>query len=284
MVSHDKLTQTVLLDDLAYATVAQADLTIDGESAIVTASGSGIGREIAAQLAESGVDVCLNDIDSEALDQTAADFASLEGDVVIVEGDASNPKCSENLVEETKQAFDTIDIIVNNVGVAGPTKPCEEIDYEEFMGTIKTNLGSLFNLSREAIPHVKRGNYGRIVNISSISGKRPLRDRTPYTTSKMGVVGFTRTLAAELASEGVNVNAICPGSVEGPRLNAVIEGQAKSQGRPVEVVREEFQNSSPMEEFVQDTDIADAVLFFCSERAERITGQDLNVSAGNVMY
>jgi 2-hydroxycyclohexanecarboxyl-CoA dehydrogenase len=100
----------------------------------------------------------------------------------------------------------------------------------------------------------------------------------------MGVIGFTRTLAFELADHDVNVNAICPGSVEGPRLDAVIEGQADSQGRPVAEVEAEFRSASPMDEFVTADDIADAVLVLCSERTSHVTGQDLNVSAGIVMY
>jgi NAD(P)-dependent dehydrogenase (short-subunit alcohol dehydrogenase family) len=100
----------------------------------------------------------------------------------------------------------------------------------------------------------------------------------------MGVIGFTRTLATELAPDGITANAICPGSVAGPRLDRVIEGQAESQGRPVEEAKREFQEISPMNEFTQPDDVADAVLFLCSTRAARITGEDLNVSAGVVMY
>jgi NAD(P)-dependent dehydrogenase (short-subunit alcohol dehydrogenase family) len=123
-----------------------------------------------------------------------------------------------------------------------------------------------------------------VVNLSSMSGKRPLPGRTPYTTAKMGVIGFTRTLATELAEEGITANAVCPGSVAGPRLDRVIEGQAKSQDRPVEEVREEFRAVSPMNEFTQPEDVADAVLYLCSDRAAHVTGEDLNVSAGVVMY
>jgi NAD(P)-dependent dehydrogenase (short-subunit alcohol dehydrogenase family) len=100
----------------------------------------------------------------------------------------------------------------------------------------------------------------------------------------MGVIGFTRTLAVELADDDVTVNAICPGSVAGPRLDAVIEGQAESQERSFESVEREFREVSPMNEFVEAGDVADAVLFLCSERARRMTGQDLNVTAGIVMY
>ena len=117
-----------------------------------------------------------------------------------------------------------------------------------------------------------------------MSGKRPLRNRTPYTTSKMGVIGFTRTLAVELADDDVTVNALCPGSVDGDRLEAVIQGQAESQDRPYKDVEREFKEVSPMKQFVDAADVADTLLFLYSQRAKRMTGQNLNVTAGIVSY
>ena len=261
----------------------RADLTIAGDSAAITAAGSGIGRRIAAHLVGAGVDVAVNDVDADALAEAENALADEPGTVITVEGDASDPADMERFVERAVKTFGTLDVLVNNVGIAGPTKPCEEITNEEFMRTLSVNVGGAFNASRAAIPHLREG-AGRIVNIASMSGKRPLRDRTPYTASKMAIVGFTRTLAVELAADDVTVNAVCPGSVEGPRLRRVIEGQAESRDRSYEDVEREFREVSPMDEFVQAGDVADAVLFLCSERAERMTGQDVNVTAGITMY
>lgn len=261
----------------------ESDLSLVGESAVVTGAGRGIGRQIAATLAEAGVSVAISDIDSDALIEAERALADRDGEIVTYQADASDPAETEAFVSAAAEAFDGIDLCINNVGIAGPTKPCEDITHDEFMSTLSVNLGGLFNTTSTAIPYLKRGG-GRVVNIASMSGKRPLEDRTPYTTSKMGVIGFTRTLAVELADHDVNVNAICPGSVEGPRLDAVIEGQASSQNRSVEDVEAEFRSASPMDEFVTAQDVADAVLVLCSERTQRITGQELNVSAGIVMY
>lgn len=261
----------------------RTDLTISGEHAAITAAGSGIGRQIADHLSSAGVDVAINDVDEEALDEAETALADNDGEIVTVAGDASDPEDMERFVDHAVDAFGGLDVLVNNVGIAGPTKPCEDITHEEFMGTLSVNLGGAFNTTTVAIPHL-REDGGRIVNISSMSGKRPLRDRTPYTTTKMGLIGFTRTLAVELAEDDVTVNAICPGSVDGPRLRRVIEGQAESQGRSNEDVEQEFREVSPMNEFVQAEDVADAVLYCCSDRADHVTGQDLNVTAGIVMY
>lgn len=264
----------------------EPELTVPGDSAAVTAAGSGIGRQIAAHLVDAGVDVAVNDVDPDALDDTADALADRPGEVRTIAGDASDPADMRAFIDRAVEAFGGLDILVNNVGVAGPTKPCEEIAPAEFMNTLAVNVGGAFNTARVAIPHLRAGDGddGRIVNISSMSGKRPLQDRTPYTSSKMAIIGFTRTLAVELAADDITVNAVCPGSVEGPRLRRVIEGQAESQDRSLEDVEQEFRTVSPMETFVQASDVADTVLFLCSERAARMTGQDLNVTAGIVMH
>lgn len=258
-----------------------ASFSIPGEAAAVTAAGSGIGRQIAVHLLEAGVDVAVNDVDDEALAEAESVFEGLPGESITVQGDASDPEAMTAFVEEAVEAFGGLDILVNNVGIAGPTKPCVELTNEEFMGTLSVNLGGVFNATTAAIPYLRAGGSpGRVVSIASMSGKRPLQDRTPYTTSKMGVIGFTRTLAVELAEDDVTANAVCPGSVEGPRLEAVIEAQADAQDRSYEEVAAEFREVSPMNEFVTAGDVADVVLFLCSDRAEHITGQDLNVTAG----
>lgn len=262
----------------------ESTVRIDGEHAIITASGSGIGLQIATRLTSAGINVVLNDIDADALSDAANQLASNDGAVTTVEGDVSDPDVAQELVDTAVSAFGGLDIVVNNVGIAGPTKMCEEITKDEFMNTLDVNVGSVFNLSKAALPQLKEQDYGRIINISSISGKRPLEGRTPYTTAKMGIIGFTRTLATEVADNGINVNAICPGSVKGPRLDSVIENQARNQDRPVEDVEREFREVSPMNEFVHAEDIAETVLYLCSRQADKITGQDVNVSAGVVMY
>jgi NAD(P)-dependent dehydrogenase (short-subunit alcohol dehydrogenase family) len=260
------------------------EFTIPGSTAAITGAGAGIGRQIADHLTSAGVDVVINDLDERCLAEVDDHLAANDGSVLTVHGDASDPEVATELIETTVDRFDGLDILVNNVGIAGPTKPTEEIEHREFMETLEVNLGAMFATTRAAIPHLRRAAAGRVINLSSMSGKRPLRDRTPYTTSKMGVLGFTRTLAVELADADVTVNAVCPGSVDGPRLDAVIEGQARSQGRSWESVEREFREVSPMNEFVTATDVADTVLYLCSDRARRVTGQDLNVTAGIVMY
>lgn len=261
-----------------------ADLQIEGDHAIVTAAGRGIGREIATELATAGVDVALNDIDAAAADDAAAALGSAAGRVVAVPGDVSDPGDATDLVETAVDEFGGLDILFNNVGIAGPRKPCEEITGEAFMDLLSVNLGGVFNPTRAAIPHLKDSDAGRVVNISSKSAKLPRTNRTPYSAAKMGIIGFTRALALELAEHGVTANTVCPGTVAGDRLDRVMETRAENLGIPVEDVEAEFRESSPLGVLTEANDIADMVLFLCSTRADHVIGQDLNVSAGRIMF
>lgn len=264
----------------------RADLRIDGERAVVTAGATGIGREIAGELFRAGLDVAINDIDADALaeaEEALSDDGS-EGEIITVEGDMGDPDDAARVVDRAVEAFGGLDVLVNNVGITGPSKPCEEITHEEFMETLRVDLGGQFAATKRAIPYLRESEAGRIVNLASVSGKVPLENRTPYATAKMGLIGFTRTLAVELADDGITVNAVCPGSVAGDRLDRVIEGQAESRGISREEAAAELREGSPMGEFVSPGDVADTVVFCCSRRADRITGQDLNVSAGRVVW
>lgn len=262
----------------------RTDLVIPGDRAAMTAAGAGIGRTIAGHLASAGVDVAVNDIDADALEQMAADLSDCPGRVLPVQGDAGDPAAVEAFVDEAVSELGGLDILVNNVGVPGPTKPAGEVTHAAFMETLRVDVGGPFAATRAAIPHLRRDESGRIVTIASRTGKKPHPDRLPYATAKMALIGFTRTLAAELAPEGITVNAVCPGVVAGDRLDQVIEAHAEQEGRPITEIEREYREGSPMGELTRAEDVADAVLFLCSVRASRITGQDVNVTAGRIMY
>jgi len=198
--------------------------------------------------------------------------------------DLSDPETVDATVETAIEEFGSVEALVNNAGIAGPTAPCEEVDTDGWEQTIAVNLTGPFAMCRAVLPHMKAQGTGRIVNIASVTGKRPLPNRTPYATTKLGLIGFTRTLAAEVGEDDINVNAVCPGSVDGPRIRRVFEKQAEETGRTYEAVRGDSEAKSPRNELVQREDVADLVAFLCSDRADRITGQDINVSAGKVMY
>jgi len=253
-------------------------------TAIVTGGGRGIGQAICGELASAGYDIVVADIDEDAMDGTV-ELVEAEGQTARSwYTDLGDEASIESTVEEALDAFGSIEALVNNAGIAGPTTPCEDVETAEWAQTVAVNLTGPFTLCRAVLPHMKDSGYGRIVNISSVTGKRPLVNRTPYATTKMGLIGFTRTLAAEVGAFDINVNAVCPGSVDGERIRRVFEKQAEATGRTYDEVRGEVENESARDELVQHEDVAELVAFLCSENATRITGQDINVSAGKVMY
>ncbi|WP_267643377.1 SDR family NAD(P)-dependent oxidoreductase [Haloarchaeobius amylolyticus] len=257
---------------------------VSGSTAIVTGGGRGIGRAICRELAAEGATVVIADIDESEMAETAALVEEEGGRAYPVETDLRSFEDIQDTVDEVLAEFESVDILVNNAGIAGPTAECEAVDPDEWDQTMAVNLRGPFLMCRQVLPVMKEQSYGRIVNIASVTGKRPLTQRTPYATSKMGVIGFTRTLAAEVGEDDINVNAVCPGSVDGPRIDRVFEAKAEAQGRTYEDVRGDAEAESPRRELVQKEDVARTVSFLCSPAADRITGQDLNVSAGKVMY
>jgi NAD(P)-dependent dehydrogenase (short-subunit alcohol dehydrogenase family) len=253
-------------------------------TALVTGGGRGIGRAICVELAARGADVVIADLDEREMAETAA-LVEDEGQRALAHRtDLKHLDSVERAVETALSEFGSVEHLVNNAGIAGPTSACEEIEPEAWDETLDVNLRGPFFTCRELLPSMKERGYGRIVNIASVTGKRPLTQRTPYATAKMGLIGFTRTLAAEVGEHDINVNAVCPGSVDGPRIRRVFEEKAEATGRTYEAVRADAEGESPRQELVTPQDVAQMVGFLCSAEADRITGQDLNVSAGKVMY
>jgi NAD(P)-dependent dehydrogenase (short-subunit alcohol dehydrogenase family) len=187
-------------------------------------------------------------------------------------------------VNRTLEEFGRIDILVNNSGIAGPTAYVHDITPEQWDETFNVNLRGAFLCCRAVVPIMIKQRQGKIINIASMTGKRPLPMRTPYCATKMGLIGLTRCLALELGKFNINVNAICPGPVAGSRIESVIKNAAEAEGISEEEVRNRFLSASPLRRFVSAEDVAKCAVFLASEDSVNMTGQDLNVTAGIVMY
>jgi NAD(P)-dependent dehydrogenase (short-subunit alcohol dehydrogenase family) len=256
-------------------------MSVDGLTAIVTGGSQGIGREIATTLADDGASVVVA-ARSDGIDETAEQI----GDAAVpIRTDVTDEASVKETVEETVEEFGGIDVLVNNAGIAGPTAPVEDVTVDEWRQTMDVNVMGMFLTTKHAASHLRESDQSSVVNISSISGKRPLENRTPYTASKMAVIGLTRTLAFELGDDGVTVNAICPGATRGPRIDDVIEKQAEKLGVSYEEAkRRVFTDETALGTLVEPQDVADMVVYLASESGRHITGQDVNVSGGNVWY
>ncbi|MEF8778863.1 MAG: SDR family oxidoreductase, partial [Natronomonas sp.] len=236
-------------------------MSLDGLTAIVTGASQGIGREIAVTLAEAGASVAVA-ARSDGIYETADRIGET---ALPIETDVTDETAVRNAIETTVEEFGGLDCLVNNAGIAGPTAPVEDVTVEEWQHTMNVNVMGMFLMTKYAAEHLRESDQPSVVNISSISGKRPLENRTPYTASKMAVIGLTRTLAFELGDDGVTVNAICPGATRGPRIEDVIEKQAESLGVSYEEAkRQVFTDETALGTLVEPSDIAEQVVYLAS--------------------
>ena len=198
--------------------------SLNGRRALVTAGASGIGRVIAAQLTEAGARCMVCDVDAAALDE----YASAFGASLAVRADVADETQVDALFAEVKRQLGGLDILVNNAGISGPTLPAEELSLDDWRRTLAVNLDGHFLCARRAIPLLRAAGGGSIVNMSSIGGRLGYPKRAAYAAAKWGIVGFTKTLSIELGLDGIRVNAVQPGMVEGPRVERVMREKAEA--------------------------------------------------------
>jgi NAD(P)-dependent dehydrogenase (short-subunit alcohol dehydrogenase family) len=240
---------------------------------LITAGASGIGREIAHAFANAGARVFVCDIDAEALNLFARDLPG----AVTRRCDVASRGEVEETVARAAEALGGLDVLVNNAGIAGPTVPVEAMDPDAWDRVVAVNLNGTFNVTRCAIPHLKRSSAGVIINMSSVAGRLGYPNRSPYATTKWGLIGFTKTLSMELGAFGIRVNAILPGAVAGPRLDRVYEARAQAAGQSVDAIKTQALANQSLKAFVDPRDVAAVVLFLASDAAKSISGQILPI-------
>ena len=256
---------------------------LENKTAFITGASQGIGQKIATKLADKGANVALA-ARSDGIFETA-ELISDEDRTVTVQTDVTEEESVKSSIESTVDKFGGLDFLINNAGIAGPTSPVEEVKAEEWEKTMDVNVKGMFFCTKHSVPYLKKSDRASIVNISSISGKRPLKNRTPYTASKMAVIGFTRTLAFELGEDGITVNAICPGATKGPRVERVIENQADKLGLSYEEAKQKvFTDDAALGILVEAEDIANQVAYLVGAKGKHITAQDINVDGGQTWY
>ena len=217
-----------------------------GQVVLVTAGASGIGRTIAETFLSHACRVHVCDIDSSAID----DFLGANPGAGASLADVSNVAMVDSLFNELEERYGHLDVLVNNAGIAGPTLPLEEIEPAEWNRTVEVNLNGHFYCARRAIPLLKKSAAGSIIEISSTAGLFGCPSRAPYSASKWALIGLTKTLAMELGPFGIRVNAICPGSVEGRRIEQVIECEASEQGRTFDEIRNAYLRQTSLQRFI----------------------------------
>lgn len=246
-------------------------LDLSGLRVAITAGAGGIGRVMADSFAACGAHVFVSDVDDAGL-ATCGHRG--------MRADAGKSADLEAFMDAALAELGGLDVLVNNAGIAGPTAKVEDVDPAALDATLQIDLAAMFHCARRAVPALRQAGGGSIVNLSSAAGKFGFPLRSPYAAAKWGVVGFTRTLAMELGPDGIRVNAILPGLVEGPRIRSVIRNKAAAAGVSDNEQTERSLQSVSLRCFVTQQDIANMALYLCSPFGATISGQALSVDGG----
>lgn len=261
------------------ATTSSLGIAITMQTAIISAAASGIGLAIAKGLCADGWRVYICDQDQAAI----AELAGADTALVSFPCDVSNAEAVEEFYRAVEadlmdNGFSGIDLLVNNAGISGPTARLEDQPVEEWMRTIDVNINGTFLMTRRAIPLLRAKAPGTsIITMSSNAGLLGCPLRGPYVASKWAMIGLTKTLAMELGPEGIRVNALCPASVEGPRIDRVILADAAARGLSAAEVEKEYKRQSSLRTFATNDDILGMVRFLTSPAGRLISGQALAI-------
>ena len=240
---------------------------------MVTAGASGIGWAIARAFAADEARVHICDIDERALVAAAGDYPEIATTLV----DVTDEDALDEWFDAALEDMEGLDVLVNNAGIAGPVGPVEDLTLDGWRECLAVNIDAVMLSCRRAVPVMKAQGSGVIVNLSSTAGLFGVPNRTPYAAAKWAVIGFTKSLAAEVGPWNIRVNAICPGSVEGPRMDRVIAGEARATGRSEDIIRHDYARTVSLRRFVKPEEIADMCLFLASPAAAMVSGQALTV-------
>jgi 3-oxoacyl-[acyl-carrier protein] reductase len=245
-----------------------------GKTAIVTGAGQGIGRAVAKGLAGFGARVVVAELVEANGKQTAEEIRAVGGAALAVSTDVSKEASVRNLLEETLREFGRIDILVNNAAIF-PASSVAEMTAAEWEQVLRTNLTGTFLCARAVMPILKRQRCGRIINFTSGRALQGSKHGAHYAASKGGIIGFTKSLALELAPYGITVNAICPGAIDTPQPKAHVASEEEFYAKAKKI---------PLGRVGQPEDLVGPVAFLASDWSSYITGQMLLVNGGSIMW
>ncbi len=256
-------------------------MALKGRTALVTGSTSGIGLGIARAMAKDGANIVLNGFgDAQAIAAIERELQGLGVQTLYHGADMSRPAEIEDMVRKAEAKFGRVDVLVNNAGIQH-VSPIEDFPPERWDAIIAINLSSAFHTIRLALPKMKAGNWGRILNIASVHGLVASAQKSAYVAAKHGIIGLTKSVALETATTGVTCNAICPGWVLTPLVQKQVDARAQQQSLSNDDAKKSLlAEKQPSMEFVTPEQLAGLALFLCSDHAAQIRGAAYNVDGG----
>jgi len=257
-------------------------LALSGRRALVTGGGRGIGRAVALDLGRAGAAVAVAARTRAEVETVAAEIGGEGGRAAALTIDVADPESVRAAFAQAREALGGIDILVSGAGVA-PTAPLARTSDAVWRQVLETNLSGVFYCLREALPEMTARGWGRVVNLASIAGKTGYPYIGAYAASKHGVLGLTKCAALEVATTGVTVNAVCPGYVDTPMLEAGVARIVEKTGLTQEEARRRLADMSPQRRLYTAEEVSALVLFLCGEAAGGINGQALSIDGGTVV-
>jgi len=253
------------------------------QTAIVTGGGRALGRAIALRLAHEGANVTVASPETAELEVVAAEIRALGRQVLAIDTDVSQEDQVVAMAKQTRQVFGRIDVLVNNAGIIGPTAPVTDVSRRDWDEVLAVNLTGVYLCCKAVLPDMIARRSGKIINIASVVGKIGFALRSPYCVSKWGVIGLTRTVAKEVGLHNIQVNAICPGPLQGDRMRRLMEARARALNVSTEEIERRIVESTLLKRMIPPEDVAAMVAYLASAEADNITGQAIDVSAGDTL-
>lgn len=241
---------------------------------LITAGASGVGRAMADAFDDAGYSVCITDIDEDALRSAPAHWSRHWANV--------SSESDMSAIFQVVEAEGGLDVLCANAGIAGPTGAIEDVELSDWRSCVAVNLDGAFLAAKHAVPLMKAAKAGSIILTSSTAGQFGYPYRAPYAAAKWAVIGLMKTLAMELGPHGIRANAICPGAVEGPRMEGVLQREAAAKNMSRDQVYAGYASGTSMGRFVEGKDIANMAVFLASDAARLVSGQVIAVDGHTV--
>ena len=259
------------------------NLNLKNKNAIVCASSQGLGKATAIDLAKEGVNLAICSRDQEKIDKAKEEILQKTEHnikVIALKADLDSLEDIQIFLQEVEHSLGEVDILVNNTG-GPPPSTFEQISDEDWQNAFNSTMMSAIRLSRAVVPNMKKREWGRIINISSVSVKTPVNGLFLSNSLRMGVLGWAKALADELAAHGITVNTVCPGYTRTERVEAILESQSSSSGLSKEEIEKTIADNIPMKRVGEAEDLAGLITFLASEKANYMTGLAVQVDGGS---